>query len=174
MTLESRLTSVKLWLSDVDGVLTDGRIILDNAGNESKFFDVRDGHGLVLLRKCGIRVGFITGRTSEVVNLRAKELGAEFVAQGSRDKTQDLMRFIAQAGVSLNVVAYMGDDVVDLPVLLRVGFASAPADAHADVLPHVHHVTKAPGGRGAVREVCEMILKAQGRWDSMLGDWLSV
>ncbi len=174
MDLEKRLTSVKLWLSDVDGVLTDGRIILDNAGNESKFFDVRDGHGLAMLKRHGIRTGFITGRTSEVVNIRAKELGAEFVAQGSRDKTKDLMIIVAHAGVSLEQVGYMGDDVVDLPVLRRVGFATAPSDAHADVLQHVHYVTKAKGGRGAVREVSEMILKAQGKWEAMLGELLSV
>lgn len=174
MDLNAKLQAVKIWLCDVDGVLTDGRIVLDNVGNELKFFDVRDGHGLALLRRHGIRIGFITGRTSEVVVRRAAELGVEFLFQGSRDKAADLAEVCRQSGVGPEAVAFMGDDIVDLPVLKRVGFAAAPADAHPDVLAHVHYVSKAQGGRGAVREVTEMILHAQGLWQPMLGDLLKV
>lgn len=174
MDLSAKLKAVKIWLCDVDGVLTDGRIILDNAGNELKFFDVRDGHGMALLRRHGIRIGFITGRTSEVVVRRAAELGVEFLFQGSRDKAADLAEICRQSGVAPEAVAFMGDDVVDLPVLKRVGFAAAPVDAHPDVLAHVHYVAKARGGRGAVREVTEMILHAQGAWQPMLGELLKV
>ncbi len=168
MELNERLRAVKLWLCDVDGVLTDGRIVLDNHGNELKFFDVRDGHGMAALRRCGIRTGVITGRSSQVVTQRARELGLEFVVQGSRDKRADLARIIAETGLSMREVGFMGDDVIDLPVLSRVGFAAAPADAHAAVKDHVHYVATAAGGRGAVREVADMILEAQGLMEPMI------
>lgn len=168
MTLEERLAAIEVWLCDVDGVLTDGRIVLDNYGNELKFFDVRDGHGLTMLKRSGIRTGLISGRTSEVVARRAAELNIDWVVQGSRNKAADLLRIATEAGVQSRAVGFIGDDVIDLPILKRVGFAAAPANAHPAVCEHVHYVTKAPGGRGAVREVADMILKAKGLWVPML------
>ncbi len=174
LSLETSLQNIRLLVTDVDGVLTDGRIVYDENGRELKFFDVRDGHGLVMLRKAGLETGILTGRTSEIVTRRAAELGMRYVVQGSRDKAGDIVRMAAEAGVPLSAVAYMGDDVVDLPALVRCGVAAAPGDAHPDVLANVGFVAEARGGRGAIRELCERILKAQGKWDAYLAGWLTV
>lgn len=168
MNIEARLQSIKVWLCDVDGVLTDGRIVLDHQGNELKVFDVRDGHGLAMLNRHHIRTGVITGRSSEALTLRARELGFSWTIQGSRDKLADLQHIASEAEVELHEIAYMGDDLIDLPVLSRVGFAAAPSDAHPEVLRHVHHVATRPGGRGAVREMTDMLMKTQGIWEPML------
>jgi 3-deoxy-D-manno-octulosonate 8-phosphate phosphatase (KDO 8-P phosphatase) len=172
--LVQRMAATELWLCDVDGVLTDGRIVLDNAGNELKSFDVRDGHGLVMLRQAGVRLGLITGRRSVAVDRRAEELGFQWVHQGSRDKFADLQTIAAEAQVPFERIAFMGDDVIDLPVLRRVGLAIAPGDAHAVVRSHVHMITQAAGGRGAVREAAEQILQAKGLWQPMLDGFLEV
>lgn len=165
MTLAARLARVELLLLDVDGVLTDGRIVLDDRGVETKAFDVRDGHGLTLLGRAGVAVGLVTGRRSRVVEHRARELGITEVHQGVRDKLAVVRHILERRGLAAEAVAYVGDDVVDLPVLLRVGVAVTVADAPEYVRERVHWVTGRPGGRGAVREVCEGLLRARGDWE---------
>ena len=171
--MEARLQKIRLLLLDVDGVLTDGRIFYDNHGVETKAFNVRDGHGLKLLQRAGLEVGIITGRSSEVVTVRAKELGIDLVYQGVRDKMVPFREILAERSLTAEEVAYVGDDVVDLPVLRRVGFAATVADAAEDVRPLVHYVTRCRGGKGAVREICELILKRTGRWQQVAGRYFA-
>lgn len=172
--MEAKLAKIKLLLLDVDGVLTDGRIIYDGQGNELKAFDVKDGHGLKLLQRAGISVGIITGRSSQVVSRRAAELGIDILYQGALSKLEPYLEILAQQGLTDEQVAYVGDDVVDLPILRRVGFSAAVADAIAEVLPLVDYVTSKPGGRGAVREICDLLLKASGRWDELTSRYFAV
>jgi len=160
----SDFATIKLLLLDVDGVMTDGRITYDNDGGELKSFDVKDGHGLKLLQRAGIEIGIITGRQSEVVARRAAELGIELVYQGVKDKLVPFNEILEKLRISPEEVAYVGDDVVDLPVMRRVGFAVTVADAVEDVKPFADLVTTRDGGRGAVREVCDLLLKKSGRW----------
>jgi 3-deoxy-D-manno-octulosonate 8-phosphate phosphatase (KDO 8-P phosphatase) len=161
--LSAKAKKIKLLLLDVDGVMTDGRIILDNRGNENKAFHVRDGHGIKLAQKAGIIVGIITGRTAEVVNIRARELGIREVHQGAHEKIAIYDSLLAKYGLRDEEVAYVGDDVVDLEIFKRAGLAAAVADADPSVKPHVDMITRAQGGRGAVREVINLILKKQAR-----------
>jgi len=147
--------------------MTEGRIIFDSNGVESKFFNVKDGHGIKMLQRAGIEVGIISGRESKVVANRAAELGIERVFQKATDKLAPYLRILADTGFSDSEVAFVGDDLIDIPVLKRVGFAAAPADAVAEVLPFAHFVTRNPGGFGAVREVSDKLLKAQGKWDEL-------
>jgi 3-deoxy-D-manno-octulosonate 8-phosphate phosphatase (KDO 8-P phosphatase) len=163
--MEERLKKIKLLILDVDGVMTDGRIIFDSNGVESKFFNVKDGHGIKMLQRSGIEVGIISGRQSVVVANRAVELGITQVFQKSLDKLAPYRTMLEATGVTDEQAAFMGDDLIDIPVLRRVGFAAAPADAVAEVFPFAHFVAKSRGGWGAVREVCDLILKAQGAWD---------
>jgi 3-deoxy-D-manno-octulosonate 8-phosphate phosphatase (KDO 8-P phosphatase) len=162
--MDQRLKKISLLLLDVDGVLTDGRIIYDTGGIETKAFDVKDGHGLKLLQRVGIRVGLITGRQSEVTRHRARELAIDIVHQGVKDKLLPYRQILTELGLVDEQIAYVGDDVIDLPVLRRVGFAATVADACEEVKPYVHYVTSRLGGRGAVREICDLILKGSGRW----------
>jgi len=162
-TIQAKTKKIKLLLLDVDGVLTDGRIILDNHGNELKAFHVRDGHGIKLAQRAGIVIGIITGRKSEVVNVRARELGIEEVHQGTLQKISVYESVIAKYEVRDDEVAYMGDDIVDLDIFKRVGMAVTVADADPAVLPHVDMATKCAGGRGAVREFINLLLKNQGK-----------
>jgi len=159
---------VRLLLLDVDGVLTDGTIYLDANGVETKGCSIQDGLGLSLLKGAGIGLGIITGRTSKVVELRARELGMSHVVQGCGDKAAAAAEILGHEGLGWEALAYVGDDLIDLPVLSRAGLAAAPGDAAPQVRQAVHHVARAPGGRGAVREVCELILMAQGRWEAAL------
>jgi 3-deoxy-D-manno-octulosonate 8-phosphate phosphatase (KDO 8-P phosphatase) len=161
------LDKIKLLLLDVDGVLTDGRIFYDNNGVETKAFDVKDGHGLKLVQRAGIMVGLITGRSSEVVALRARELGIEIVHQWAKDKLIPYAKVLESLGLTDEQVAYVGDDVVDLPILRRVGFSATVADAVDDVKPLVDYIAKLPGGRGAVREICDFLLKKSGAWSAV-------
>lgn len=161
------LSEIKLLLLDVDGVLTDGRIVYDHHGVEIKAFDVKDGHGIKMVQRAGIEVGIITGRTSEVVNVRARELGISIVHQGAKDKLLPYLQVLVGRGLVDEQVAYVGDDIVDLPILRRVGFAVAVADAVDDVKPLVDYVARRPGGRGAVREVCDLLLKNSGAWSEI-------
>lgn len=154
---------IKLLLLDVDGVLTDGTIILDCQGNELKAFHVRDGHGIKLAQRAGIVVGLITGRKSEVVNIRARELGIEEVHQGAHEKLAIYESLLAKYGARDGEVAFMGDDIVDLDILKRAGLAATVADCDPAVRPHAHLITKAAGGRGAVREFINLILKNRGK-----------
>ena len=171
--MRERLEKIRLLLLDVDGVMTDGRIIYDDHGNELKAFDVKDGHGLKLLQRSGIRVGIITGRQSPVVDRRALELGIDLVYQGAKDKLVPFREVLHKTGLSAEQIAYVGDDLPDLPVLRRVGFAATVADAVDEIKPHVHYVTAHPGGRGAVREICDLLLRSTGRWENVTARYLA-
>jgi 3-deoxy-D-manno-octulosonate 8-phosphate phosphatase (KDO 8-P phosphatase) len=164
---------VRLFLTDVDGVLTDGGIIYDAAGVETKRFDVRDGHGLKMLQRAGVAVGIITGRTSGVVAIRARELGIDIVRQGAKDKVTAWRDILAGSGFHPGETAYVGDDIVDLPLLRAVGFSAAPSDAEPYVLDAVHFVASRPGGRGAVREVVEFVLRSRGSWEAATSKYFS-
>jgi 3-deoxy-D-manno-octulosonate 8-phosphate phosphatase (KDO 8-P phosphatase) len=166
--VEARAAQVKLLLMDCDGVLTDGRITLIEDGDELKSFHTRDGHGLVMLHRAGLRSGIISGRTARAVEWRARDLGIEFVRQGALDKIAVFEELLATAGVEASEVCYVGDDVVDIPLMRRAGLGVAVADATPDTREAAHYVTKLPGGFGAVREVCELILMAQGRWAELM------
>ena len=170
--LLSRAKKIRLFVLDVDGVLTDRRIILDSNGTHVKSFDVRDGFGLVLARQAGIKVAIITAEESHVVTLRAQQLKIDWVAQAARDKGHAFQECLKHFRVSPQQMSYMGDDLLDLPVLRRVGFAATVADAPPEVKEHVHYVAKCRGGRGAVREVVELFLRAQGHWDDIVGRYL--
>ncbi|UFS71315.1 HAD-IIIA family hydrolase [Geomonas sp. RF6] len=164
--MEERLKKIKLLILDVDGVLTDGRIVFDANGVESKFFNVKDGHGIKMIQRLGIEVGIISGRASQVVTNRAEELGITRVFQKAYEKLTPYRQMLDDCGLTDEEAAFMGDDVIDIPVLRRAGFAAAPADAVAEVFPFVHFVAKNGGGWGAVREVCDLLIKAQGHWDA--------
>jgi 3-deoxy-D-manno-octulosonate 8-phosphate phosphatase (KDO 8-P phosphatase) len=161
--LQTKAKKIKLLLLDVDGVLTDGTIILDNQGNELKAFHVRDGHGIKLAQRSGIAIGIITGRKSEVVNIRARELGIQEVYQGAHEKILAYESVIAKYGVEDSEVAYIGDDIVDVEIFKRVGMAVGVADADPAIRPHVDLIMKTEGGRGAVREFINFVLKSQGK-----------
>lgn len=163
MSLDSLCRPLRLILSDVDGVLTDGGIVFDNQGIESKRFHVRDGLGIRLWRKAGYRFGLITHRSSNLVRTRAAELGIDLVRQGVDDKRTAVRTIADELRLALSQVCYLGDDLPDLPVIRTVGFGVAVADACAEVREAAHYVTKLPGGSGAVRELIELILKAQAR-----------
>jgi 3-deoxy-D-manno-octulosonate 8-phosphate phosphatase (KDO 8-P phosphatase) len=161
------IKNIKVLILDVDGVMTDGRIVIDDLGNEEKNFDVKDGHGLKLLMRHGVDVIFLTGRTSKVVEYRAHDLGVKEVYQGSTNKVATLQEIIKKREIEEHSVAYIGDDLIDIPVLNRVGFSAAVADACQEAKDAADYVTIRKGGRGAVREVCEIILKAQGTWNDV-------
>ena len=165
--IDEQVAGIRLLLMDVDGVMTDGRIIFDSNGTESKFFNVKDGHGIKMVQRSGIEVGIISGRESQVVRNRAEELGISHVYLKAHDKLIPYREILAKTGLVDRQVAYIGDDIIDIPILRRVGFAAAPADAIADVFPHVHLVTKNGGGWGAVREVCDLLLKGQKAWEAL-------
>ncbi|MBL7033418.1 MAG: HAD hydrolase family protein [Candidatus Delongbacteria bacterium] len=159
--------AVKLLLLDVDGVLTSGEIILGEQ-DEFKIFNVQDGLGITLARLAGLKVGIITGRTSTSVSRRAQELKMDFLVQGAFAKNPELDKILKSTGISLTDVCYMGDDLLDLPLLRRVGFPAAPADARPEVLKAAGWISRLPGGRGAVRELVEHILHAKGIWEQTI------
>ncbi len=169
-SIERRASRIKLLLMDCDGVLTDGTLMLLENGEEQKTFNVRDGHGIVLLHRAGLKSGIISGRSSSFVERRARELGMDqqYVCQGSLDKIKDFDDMLARTEVEETEVAFIGDDVTDIPLMQRVEFSVAVADAVAETRSVAHYVTQAPGGRGAVREVAEIILKAQGHWTTLM------
>jgi 3-deoxy-D-manno-octulosonate 8-phosphate phosphatase (KDO 8-P phosphatase) len=170
--LTQRASRIKLLLMDCDGVLTDGRIWLTPGGGEQKSFNTHDGLGLSLLHRAGLKSGIISGRDSESVARRAAELGIEFVRQGDEQKVPVFEKILTEAQVSVDEVAYIGDDLTDVPIMRRVGLSVAVANAVAEVREQAIHVTRAKGGKGAVREVVELILKAQGRWSNIVNDYL--
>ena len=163
-----RAARVKLLLLDCDGVLTDGRITLVSGGDEEKSFHTRDGHGLVLLHRAGLQSAVISGRTSAALERRARDLGIPHLRQGTHDKIVEYREVLAAAGVSEDETCVVGDDVTDIPLMRRSALAVAVSDATAETRVHAHYVTRLPGGFGAVREVCELILKAQGRWEELM------
>ena len=162
--IKEKLKGIKLLILDVDGVMTDGRIVIDNEGRETKNFDVRDGHGIKILQRYGIKVAILTGRQSKVVEYRAKDLEIGDVYQGAFNKKEVFGIILEKHKLSASAVAFMGDDIVDIPVLKSVGFSAAVADAIDVVKKSVDYITRNKGGHGAVRELCEMILQAQGKW----------
>ncbi len=167
-----KAVAIRLVIFDVDGVLTDGSLFLGDDGQEYKAFNSRDGHGMKMLQATGVEIGIITGRTSQVVSYRMDSLGIKHVYQGQLEKLPAFEELIQRLGVTTEQVAYVGDDVVDLPILLRVGLAIAVQDAHPLVKQHSHWTTPNCGGRAAARDVCELIMQAQGTLESQLGHYL--
>ena len=172
MSLVTRLKTVRLFLCDVDGVLTDGSVYLGGA-REIKRFNIRDGLGLIFLRRVGLKVGWVSARPSPVTEARAAELKIDFlVQQGDRiSKTGAVEKLLGRTKLDWDAVCFVGDDVVDLGPMTRAGLAVAVADARPEVKVAAHYTTHAAGGRGAVREVAEMILQAQGKWDSIVAHY---
>ena len=171
-SIERRASRIKLLLMDCDGVLTDGRLWLTEEGDDQKSFNTKDGLGLSLLHRAGLQSGIISGRTSRAVTRRAQELGIEFVRQGDPDKIKAFEQVLQQAAVDENEVAFIGDDLNDIPLMQRSELAVAVADAVEETRSVAHYVTQAAGGRGAVREVIELILKAQGHWSDLVEGYL--
>jgi 3-deoxy-D-manno-octulosonate 8-phosphate phosphatase (KDO 8-P phosphatase) len=169
--IEAIAKGIKLLILDVDGVLTDGSIILDNEGNEVKAFHVRDGHGIKMLAKAGIETAIITGRHSKVVERRAHELGIKEVYQRCHIKSVAYEHLLEKMGISCKEAAYIGDDIVDIPLFKRVALSVAVADAADEAKAEAMLVTKNRGGRGAVREVCELILKSNGKWKEITDEY---
>ncbi len=170
--IKTQAKKTELIIFDIDGVMTDGSLLLGDDGQEYKAFNSRDGHGIRMLHECGIKSAIITGRTSNVVKLRAQELDIDIVMQGYRDKRPAFQELLRQTGISTDNIAYVGDDVIDLPVMSQVGFAIAVNDAHPYVIKNSHWTTQKPGGRGAAREVCEFILSSKGLLDDKLKTYM--
>jgi 3-deoxy-D-manno-octulosonate 8-phosphate phosphatase (KDO 8-P phosphatase) len=167
-----KASRIRLVVFDVDGVLTDGSLYIGDDGQEYKAFHSRDGHGIKMLLHQGVEIAIITGRTSQVVEHRMKNLGISHVYQGKLEKLPAFQELIQKLGVSEEQTAYVGDDVVDLPVMRRVGLAIAVQDAHPLVRQHSHWQTPNPGGRGAARDVCELIMEARGVLDDEMSRYL--
>jgi 3-deoxy-D-manno-octulosonate 8-phosphate phosphatase (KDO 8-P phosphatase) len=165
--------AIKLAIFDVDGVLTDGGLHYSDSGDEVKIFDVRDGHGMKMLQVSGVALAIITSRSSKCVARRAENLGIDLLYQGVENKISAFQALIAKVGVGPSACAYMGDDWVDLPVLARCGLALSVPEAPAVVRERVHYVTRASGGHGAAREACELIMQAQGTFESRLAAFLA-
>ena len=161
---KKKALKIRLVLLDVDGVLTDGRITYAGEGEEIKSFDVKDGLGVKLLQEAGIEVGILSSRSSRAVSRRARELGMRLVCQGIQEKAAVLAAVARRKNLSAGEIAFLGDDFADLPVFRRVGLAVAVADGIPELRRAAHLITRAPGGKGAVREAAEGILKAQGKW----------
>jgi 3-deoxy-D-manno-octulosonate 8-phosphate phosphatase (KDO 8-P phosphatase) len=170
--LLERQRGIRLLILDVDGVLTDGSLFLGDAGEQYKAFNSRDGHGIRMAQEGGLEVAILTGRNSEVVTHRMRDLGVNLILQGRRDKGLAIEELLAQSGFSPVESAFAGDDVVDLPAMRRVGLGIAVADAHPLVVEHAEWKTRAAGGHGAVREICEELLSAQQKLDRLLRAYL--
>ncbi|SEI56303.1 KdsC family phosphatase [Paraburkholderia diazotrophica] len=168
LTAAERASRVKLMIFDVDGVLTDGGLLFTAEGDTMKAFNSMDGHGAKLLREAGIDTAIITGRKSGIVAVRARELRITHLYQGVEHKLDAFAQLLNETGRTPEECGYMGDDWVDLAVMLKVGFAAAPANSHPEVIARAHWVSEAHGGHGAVREVCDALLRAQGRYDALL------
>lgn len=165
---EARARNLRLLLLDVDGVLTDGTVAVAGDGSEFKVFSIRDGAAILWAQKTGLDVGLLSGRTSEATARRAAELSISLVVQGVSDKRAAYLQLVTAHGLKDEQVAYMGDDLIDLPVLRRVGLSAAPRDACEDVRERVHYVTQNVAGHGAVREFIELILRGRGRWEALV------
>ncbi|MCF8177921.1 MAG: HAD hydrolase family protein [Sulfuritalea sp.] len=169
----TKASRVVLMGFDVDGVLTDGTLFFSSQGDEIKAFSSLDGHGLKMLQAAGIEVAIISGRSSRALELRATNLGVRELHMGVEDKRGLLNDLAARREIDLSQCGYMGDDIVDLPILRASGFSATAADAHDEVLSRVDYVARKGGGRGAAREVCDLILRAQGKWDAAMAEYLS-
>ena len=166
------MIDIKLLLFDVDGVLTDGTILVHADVSESKQFNIRDGAGMVWAQRAGLTIGLLSARTADATAVRAAQLGIKIVSQGGADKLAGYEQILEAAGLADHQVGYMGDDLQDLPVLRRAGFSAAPADAAPEVRAAVHWVSASGGGRGAVRECIEHVLRAQGHWQAAVAGFL--
>ncbi|MBI4432794.1 MAG: HAD hydrolase family protein [Candidatus Omnitrophica bacterium] len=167
LDLKERINKVKLVIVDIDGVMTDGRIVLGDHGDELKFFDAQDGHGMVMLRRAGIRTVLLSGRKSRVNVRRAKEIQVVKLYQNAHDKLKVFEKILKKFKVGPEEVCYMADDLIDLPVLTRVGFSVTVPDAVPEVKERAHCVTERKGGRGAVRELTDLLLKTQDKWQAV-------
>ncbi|MBI4824760.1 MAG: HAD-IIIA family hydrolase [Nitrospirae bacterium] len=172
--LTKKAKNIKLLILDVDGVLTDGSIVLDNRGNELKAFHVRDGHGIKMLQRAGIHVAIITGRYSKVVERRAKELGITEVYQRCHIKSVAYEQVLSKFGISDSEIAYIGDDIVDIPLFRRAGLSVAVSDAEEEAKSFAMMITKKRGGRGAVREVIDFLLRSKGLWDKLIDEYSEI
>jgi len=170
--LHNRLSAIRLLLLDVDGVLTDGRLYFNNQGDEFKSFNTLDGQGIKALQRSGVRVGIITGRTSELVARRARDLGIGILVQGREDKWDALQEILLEHPYPLEQIAFMGDDWPDLTVMTRVGLALCVANAHAAVAERAHWQSEERGGEGAVRAACDLLMQAQGSYQAALAQYL--
>ncbi len=168
-----RAAAVRLMIFDVDGILTDGSLQFGAEGEQIKTFNVLDGHGIKLLQQNGIATAIISARASPIVLRRATDLAIEHVVQGAHDKRGAFTQLLANTGLSASACGFIGDDWLDLPVLLQVGFAASVPNAHIEVRTRVHYVTQAFGGRGAAREVCDLLLQAQGKYEVALAPYLT-
>jgi 3-deoxy-D-manno-octulosonate 8-phosphate phosphatase (KDO 8-P phosphatase) len=166
--IDARARHVRFVLLDVDGVLTDGTVHISDDGTEAKSFSIRDGAAIIWAQRAGLPVGLLSGRPSGATSRRAEELGIRVVSQDGPDKAGAFARILEAEAIESAEVAYMGDDLLDLPILSRVGLAAAPADAVEVVRGSVHWVSRSPGGKGAVREFLELVLRATGRWDGIV------
>ena len=173
MDISLRAQRVRVAAFDVDGVLTDGALYYTDAGEELKAFNVQDGHGIKMLQESGVAIAIITSRKSKLVANRARNLGIEHLYQGVENKLDAMNALLKSLGLTLEDASYMGDDVIDLPVMRRCGFAASVPEAPALVRQHAHYVTRAGGGRGAAREFCEFVLHAQGNLDAALARYLT-
>ncbi len=171
MDTVDKAARVRLVLFDVDGVLTDGTVVVHSDGSESKAFHIRDGAAIVLAQRAGLTVGFLSARSSGATTHRAAQLGVRLLVQGVSRKLDAYERILRDTGLEDEAVAYMGDDFLDLPVLLRAGLSAAPADGAPDVCRRVDWVSPLGGGRGAARSLLEMVLRAQDRWDALLTEY---
>jgi 3-deoxy-D-manno-octulosonate 8-phosphate phosphatase (KDO 8-P phosphatase) len=170
--IDEQAARIRLILFDVDGVLTDGKLLVHADGSESKIFDIKDGTGIVWAQRLGLTVGFLSARSSAATAQRAAQLGITLVHQGVASKLEAYESIADSLMLDDEDIAYMGDDILDLPVLSRVGLATAPSDAADDVRSRVHWVSPARGGAGAARQLIELILRAQGQWDSVIATYL--
>jgi 3-deoxy-D-manno-octulosonate 8-phosphate phosphatase (KDO 8-P phosphatase) len=169
----ARAARVKLMIFDVDGILTDGSLHFGPDGEALKTFNVLDGHGIKLLQQSGVATAIISARQSPIVVRRATDLGITHLQQGVHDKRAAFEQLLAECGATYEACGFIGDDVIDLPILLRAGFAASVPNGHPEVRQRVHYVTEAPGGRGAVREICDLILRAQGNYETALAPYLA-
>lgn len=173
MDISDKAKHVRLAAFDVDGVLTDGALYYTDAGEEFKAFNVQDGHGIKMLQESGVAIAIITSRSSKLVANRARNLGIDHLYQGVENKLDAMNALLTKLGLTLAEAGYMGDDVIDLPVLRRCGFAASVPEAPALVRQHAHYITRARGGHGAVREYCEVVMHAQGTLDAALARYLA-
>ena len=170
---QTKLDKIRMLVLDVDGVLTDGTIVVDEQGNESKFFSVLDGHGIKMWKRAGLLTAFLSGRKSGPTKQQAKELAVDYCLEGCIDKAASIRELVQMSGVAAGEMAYVGDDLPDLPAIRCVGFGAAVANAVEEIKRAADYVTTRKGGEGAVREVIEYILKKTGRWDCVLQRYLA-
>jgi 3-deoxy-D-manno-octulosonate 8-phosphate phosphatase (KDO 8-P phosphatase) len=169
----ARAARIRLMIFDVDGILTDGSLYFGPEGEIIKSFNVLDGHGIKLLQQSGVRVAIISARQSAIVARRAQDLGIVQVHQGVHNKRSAFEQLLLENALDANVCGFVGDDVIDLPILTRTGFAASVPNGHAEVRARVHYVTQAQGGRGAAREICDFVLRAQGNYEAALAPYLA-